>query len=171
MTHSPPKFSVAAIASCALGLVGVMLLSPLGSFLHHGLEETFLGLLVCPVAAVVCGFISLLWIKRTAGVRGRGFAFAGLILGGGMVALVFTFAGLRGRAVHHFRICGDNIHMIEEHLSPDDPVPVCPGGGTYTYTVVATGGVTHTYTIATNGFYPRVQCSKHGDLASCRMGI
>ena len=154
MTDRPPKVSAAAIVSCALGLVGVIL-----PFSQQGVEEFFLLLLVCPIAPLVFGFVSLRRINQNAGMKGRGLAFTGIILGCGMVALFITFAGLRLRAVNHFQLCGDNIELIEDDLSPGDRLPVCPGGGTYTYTVT------------TNGLYRYVQCCKHGGIASCRMGI
>lgn len=39
MTDIPKKLSALAVASCVLALGGIAMLTPLGSFAHHGAEE------------------------------------------------------------------------------------------------------------------------------------
>ncbi len=113
MNDSEKRLSIFAIVSCVLALGGIAMLTPLGSFAHHGVEETFLKCLILPIAAVICGFIGLRQTRKATGNRGRLFALLALILGVGVVALLFTVMGLRFRAVRHYQVCGKNMKMIE----------------------------------------------------------
>jgi hypothetical protein len=175
MSDAPKKLSVLAVVSCVLGIGGIAMLTPLGSFAQYGIEEGIRNVLVLPVAAVIVGLIALRRTRKGSRRKGRLIASLGVVLGSGVVALIVTYLGLRLHSISQRTTCGNNqeqivnaartamrdqkyydepenqMRMLLEQL-PNDRLPNCPAGGEYT--------------IETPSGYGN--CSKHGDIYQCK---
>jgi prepilin-type processing-associated H-X9-DG protein len=76
---SPPKTSELAIASLALGILGLMCLLPL----------------ISPLLALVLGIVAVNQVKNSSGqLRGRRYAVAGIVLGGVGLVMIPIMAAM-----------------------------------------------------------------------------
>ena len=94
MSDAPKKLSILAVVSCVLGIGGIVMLTPLGSFAQSGIEEGLRNVLVLPVTAVIVGLIALRRTRKGSGRKGRVIASLGLVFGGGVMAVIVTYLGL-----------------------------------------------------------------------------
>ena len=186
VARSDRKISRLAIASLVVGILGfVLVASVLPAMMAVRLPGICRGFAligaVGVIPAVTCGHMARSHIKRSEGVlTGRGTALSGLTLG--YVSIVATavtgILPLRARLVYEERACGHNIEQIDaardaaarddsyyavpdeqerrilKHL-PGSRLPLCPGGGQYKVDPVGHG----------------TRCSKHGNEATCSMGL
>jgi hypothetical protein len=154
-----------AIASLVLGILGLVMIGPLGA-----------------IPAIICGHLARSRIVASQGaLQGEGIALAGLILGyvgvGVMILMIPMCAAIalpacvKARATARRHACVNNLRMMDhaterwaaetradpgetpagEDLSryfKDGRMPVCPAGGEYTLHAVGTDP----------------ECSMHGPL-------
>jgi hypothetical protein len=152
MTTTQKETAGVAIASLVLGILGLILLGPLGS-----------------IPAVICGHVAMSRIKKSPDdLEGNGMALAGLILGyvqiGLMVVMIPLMAAIAFPAIAKAKEraeragCVNNMRQIElakeqwalqENRADRSGVdtngvnqfiggatPICPAGGTYEYSPV-----------------------------------